>query len=234
MIKQITYTLVTLLLTINYVQADKITDSMAAEFDTISTNERKLNHYFVYVSEIQMHDPNLAYLKAKDYQELATSLNNEFHIGLAHYRLGSILHLQTKFASSMKELVKAQRIFKKIGNTKMLAETNVELALLYMVTGNYKECEARLKKGIAYISTTKDKNRLGDLYFNLGISKSFSADYDSALHFVQLSTDYFINAQDSIGLSRACISMGSILHMKGEINEALDYAKKSTNNLKKN
>lgn len=126
-------------------------------------------------------------------KSLATELNDQRNLGLAHFRLALINQDQGNYDTSVEEYLLAARIFRYSYFYELYAATLVNLGVITLTSGNYSSAITFFEKAAIVYDYFDNQDYLLTTYWNIGYCYMNLEDYDFAnnyyLHALNISKE---------------------------------------------
>lgn len=180
--------------------------SMIMELDTNQINASKIQQYLDQLSKapiekVKTENINLVYKYAK-------KLNYGKGIAQSYFIMGELAYSKENFDEAIKYFHKSEQIFRKIRNTRYIANVYFNIATTYDLLQKPDSSIKYYKKSLRLFDHLKDSIALSNIYTNLGIVSDYTGDYSSAMRYYVKSyeidkslksTDYYGTHLNNIG-----------------------------------
>ncbi|MEP1097760.1 MAG: tetratricopeptide repeat protein [Cyclobacteriaceae bacterium] len=180
---------------------------------------------FTY-NELGLHDKAIKHYRQS--LALAIELGDSVEVAVGHFNISNSLLRQGHLDDAMTHLLSAYEIDKIRKDTSAIGFDLNALGFAQLQFGNVQEAIKYYRESIALLAKSSGNfNSLGTRYNNLSMAFNQGTQYDSAIHYNNLSIEVHSQFNDSINLAERWINRAKILSAKNSTRQALDWARKA-------
>lgn len=171
-------------------------------------NDSALSQYKEVLVKTQLDSPNI-------YR--AHAFNN----------MGVVFDNRGEFKKSIENYSRANRLYKKLGDSVMMDVSKMNIGIIYKKMGNYLKALENLTTSSQGLKRRQNNFQLAETYSSIGSIQEILGDYTKSLKFYRSAEELRIEMNDRLGLSSIYNNIGGVFKSKGEIDSAINYFRKS-------
>ncbi|MFD1470187.1 sensor histidine kinase [Hymenobacter caeli] len=134
----------------------------------------------------------------------------------AVFGLGYYCRLRNAYGPALAYTLRAQRLYKQLGDGFNQARCQYSLARIYFEQGNYGQSVAANLDGLALAKARHDAKGQAFLSTQLGITNSYLADYPQAQQYLARGLALARQGHDRVGMGHASSGLGDLYRRQGQ------------------
>ncbi len=200
---------------------------LKAALDTTKTATTRVGILIELVSITAEYSIDSANIFLDSAEELATKI--DYARGLAEVAKahGSIYSMEGNYAPALRELSKAQTMFRQLNDTLKLAKTYMLLGNIYVATKNYNEALRYYRNAGNSFQELKEYKALAGIHNNVGVIYWQEGQLDSASIYFNKALITYIELNDKESLATSYTNIGIIYAEQDDYEKAIEYYTKS-------
>ncbi len=200
---------------------------LKAALDTTRTATQKVDILIELVLIKAEHSIDSANIFLDSAEELATKINYTRGLAEAAKAHGFIYSMEGNYAPALRELSKAQTMFRQLNDTFKLAKTYMLLGNIYVATKNYNEALRYYNNAGNSFQELKEYKELAGVHNNIGVIYWQGGQLDSASIYFNKSLIIYLELNDKESLATSYTNIGVVYVEKDDYEKAIEYYTKS-------
>ena len=141
--------------------------------------------------------------------------------------LGNTYELVGDYANMLSSYHRSLAIAERIGNTRLIARANVNIALFYKQVGEYEQARQLMEKVSELCKKSGDTVQSAYVFSHLSDLAFRQQQYDKALTYARQAVQIAISAKDPQAIASFNNDLGKVLAAKGSWQEAIGHYRQS-------